>query len=236
MGTETELHPISVLSGKSAFLRREALDRVTRRELGDGDPAVNLRRFEGVDTSAAEVLDEVRTYTLMGGRRVVIVDGADKFITSHRDRLEKYAGSPADCGCLILICDAFDARTRFSKAVKKVGEIVDCKPANGRALATWLMNRCKGAYAKRLDHRAATCLQEHAGASQEGLDSELAKLAVYVGDRAEITSQDVELLVGRYREQTVFAVMDAVAEGDAARALREWHQVLSTDRAAAGRS
>lgn len=236
MSADPTLQPICVIYGKGEFLRREAFNRLAKRELGDGDPAVNLRRFDGVSASCAEVLDEVRTYTLMGGRRVVVVDDADKFISANRERLERFAANPAESGCLILICGAFDARTRFYKAVKKTGEMVDCTPSQGQQLHSWLMSRSRDMHGKRLGHQAATSLREHAGSSQEGLDQELAKLSLYVGPRGEITSEDVEKLVGRYREQTVFAVMDAVADGNAKRALREWHQVLATDRAAAGRA
>ena len=42
--------------------------------------------------------------------------------------------------------------------------------------------------------------------------------------------------MGRYREQNVFAVMDAIAAGDTRTALEEWQRVLATDRAAPARA
>lgn len=234
-GTD-QLKPVCVVYGKSTYLRRVALARIVKRELAGGDPALNLTQVDGSDADAARVLDDVRTFSLLGDRRVVLVEDADAFVSKNRVVLERFASSPPDSGCLILACANFDARTRLYKAVKKVGEVVDCKPIRGAALTAWVSTIARQEYGKQLDRRAATRLCEHVGASEESLDQELSKLATYVGSRAEITADDVDALVGHYREQTVFAVTDAIAEGDARTALSEWRQVLATDRAASGRA
>lgn len=236
MKNEKGLKPVCAVVGKSAFLRREAVDRVIARELDGGDPAINLRRFSGEDASLSEVLDDVRTYSLLGGRRVAIVDEGDEFITKHREALERFVVSGQTTGCLVLLCDSLNAGWKITKAIAKVGEIIECKPAAGQALEGWLVSRAQSMYGKRLGHQAAARLREHAGNSQEGLDGELCKLSLFVGQRAEITAADVDALVGDYREQTVFAVMDAVADGDVRRALKEWDRVVSTDPAAGGRA
>ncbi len=230
------LKPICVIYGQATFLRREALKRIVDRELGDGDPALNLSRLDGEKLTAAEALDGVRTFSLLGGRRVVIVENADGFISANRALLERYVESPSDSGCLVLIANQFDGRTKLYKSASKVGELVDCKPAKGRALLNWIMQRAQSHHNKRVAQHAATSLVDHAGTSQEGLDHELAKLSLYVGARGEITAKDVGDLVGQYREQTVFAVMDAISAGDVRAALNEWQQVVSTDRAAQGRA
>lgn len=228
--------PICVIYGPSVYGRREALRRVLDRELQGADESINLVRLDGGRIDAAQALDEVRTFSLMGGRRVVIVEDADVFVKKYRPVLERYAAAPADSGCLVLLCSNFDARTRLYKTVRKIGESIECKPVKGQALIAWLISTAKDGYGKRLGRQAAGRLQEHVGATQAMLDLELSKLACYVGDRAEITVDDVDSLVGHYREQTVFAVMDAIADGDAQTALCEWQQVLLTDRAAPGRA
>ena len=68
------------------------------------------------------------------------------------------------------------------------------------------------------------------------LDAELAKLAAFVGSRAEITPADVDALVGQNREEKVFAVTDAISVGETDKALAQWEQVWATDRAAPGRA
>ena len=236
MTTPESFKPICVVYGKNTYLRRQELARIVKRELAGGDPALNLSRWDGAQANIAQVLDDVRTFSMLGDRRVVIVDDADALVSKHREVLQRYTQSPADSGCLVLVCASFDARTRLYKTVKTRGEAVECKPLQGRALIAWLGAAARDAHQQRLSPEAATRLCDHVGTSQEGLAAELAKLALYVTPRSEITAGDVDAVVGNYREQTIFAVMDAIAIGDTRTALNEWQQVLATDRAAPGRA
>jgi DNA polymerase III delta subunit len=68
------------------------------------------------------------------------------------------------------------------------------------------------------------------------LDNELAKLSIYVGDGKRIGSKHVDELVGTYREETVFGIVEAMLVGDAARGITLWNQVWATDRAAPARA
>jgi len=236
MGRPAKLQPISVIYGTNTYLRRQTLHEVILRELAGGDPGLNLVRFEGPQAQPAQVLDDVRTFSMLGERRVVVVDEADGFLDKHREVLERYLKAPADSGCLILVCNTFDARTRLFKAVKAGGESVECKPLRGQAVTAWIVATARETYGKGMSHLAAKRLCDHVGDSQEALDAEIDKLATYVGARREIDVPDVDAVVGNYREQNVFAVMDAIAAGDTVKALQEWQQVLATDRAAPGRA
>ena len=86
---------VCVIYGKSDYLRRRAVDAVLARELVGGDPALDLIRADGNKAEVAEVLDDVRTTSLLGGRRVVLVEDADTFITRHRGILERYVAKRA---------------------------------------------------------------------------------------------------------------------------------------------
>ena len=236
MSAQAAVKPICVIFGKNAYVRRQALERVIKRELAGGDPALSLSRIDGDKAELAQVLDDVRTFSMLGDRRVVVVDEADAFISKHRQTLERFASAPVESGCLVLICDNFDGRTRLYKTIKQIGELIECKPLGTRSLIPWLTSTARDVHGKRLGPQVAARLCEHVGASQEALDAELAKLALYAADRPEITTDDVSAVVGRYREQNVFAVMDAIAAGDTRTALEEWQRVLATDRAAPARA
>ncbi len=237
MNIRQNVQPICAVYGKNLYLRRRAVADVIKRELCGGDQGLNLVRVDGAKTdNAAAVLDEVRTYSMLGDRRVVVVDEADAFISKSRKSLERYAEKPSESGCLILVCASFPGNTRLAKIVKKIGEAIECKPLFGKAVVSWLSSVARSEYGKSMSFQAANRLYEHVGGAQDALDAELSKLAMYVGNRSEITPHDVDDVIGNYREQSVFAVMDAIAVGDADTALTEWQQVLATDRAAPGRA
>ena len=229
------VHPVYAVIGQDHFLRNEALQNILRRVAPQMD-AFGPTRVDGENASLADLLDEVRTPSLLGGRRVVIVDDADDCITANRAALERYCADPASGGCLIFLCDSMPKSTKLRKIISGGGEVMECEPLKGRAVVSWIVRRAKEAHGKRVNDTAAQMLKEHLGDALGWLDVELAKLAAYVGDRPEITPKDIDAATGEHREEKVFAVLDAITTGDPVSALRAWEQVWATDRAAPGRA
>jgi len=229
------VYPVYVVVGPDRFLRNEALRHILDALEGEMD-SVGPARMDGSEAGLAEVLDEVRTLSLLGSRRVVVVDDADPFITTHRKPLERYVDKPAEDGCLILLCNTLPKSTRLYKGIAKVGSVTHCEPPTRRAVAGWITQWAREKYGKRITPPTAQHLREHLGDDLGILDAELSKLTAYVGQRAEITPGDIDDLTGQHREEKVFGVTDAISSGDTAGALRHWEQVLATDRAAPGRA
>jgi DNA polymerase-3 subunit delta len=223
------------LVGHDRTLRNDALADGLRQLAGD-EEGLSPARLDGATADLAEVLDEVRTPSLLGDLRVVIVDDADPFISANRAALERYCANPADDGTLILACNTLPRNTRLYKAINSVGKVVFCNPPKGREVAPWIIRRAETRHGKRIAPRAAEMLREHVGDAPGLLDAELGKLAVYVGGRPEISADDVDALIGHHREEKIFAVTDAMSNGDTDTALRQWEQVLATDRAAPARA
>jgi len=226
---------VYAIVGSDRFLRHDSLVELLKT-IGDAPDAFGPTQVEGDSVSLAQVLDEVRTPSLLGDRRIVIVQDADDFVSANREALEKYCASPAPTGTLVLLCDTMPRNTRLHKVIAGRGGVIMCEAPEGRALTTWIVRRAKLSYGKQLGEAAAQRLREHLGDSPGWIDSELAKLAAYVGSRPEITREDIVEVTGELREEKVFAVMDAIANGDASLALKLWEQVWATDRAAPGRA
>jgi DNA polymerase-3 subunit delta len=133
--------PVYALHGDDAFLRTEALRTIAQAVLpGDEDDTLATRRFAGASATLADVLDEVRTLPFFTRRRLVIVEEADPFVTSHRRELEAYAEQPAETGVLVLTVKLWPANTRLAKLVDTNGLNVECKGPNERALHAWLVH------------------------------------------------------------------------------------------------
>lgn len=227
--------PVYAVYGAERFLQTEAVDEILRTLASEMDD-LGPTRFDGTRATVADVLDEVRTLSLLGSRRVAVVEDAAPFITANRDALERYCAAPVAEASLILVCTSLPSNTRLHKAIAKCGTLVKCDLLKPRAIGAWLTDRASKRHGKRLASTAAHRLFEHLGAPLGVLDAELSKLAAYVGDRDEITVQDIEALTGQHREEKVFGVIDAVSSKDCAGALRHWEQVMATDPAASGRA
>lgn len=229
-----QLAPVIAIVGADRFLRAEMVRDMIARSGADG--GLGPTHFDGERATLAEVLDEVRTPSLLGGSRLVIVNDADELISRFREKLERYCAAPAVGGTLLLLCDSLPKNQRIYKAIAGGGKILTVEAPKGRSLVSWIIDRARSEYGKQLAVDAADLLRAHVGDSSGALDSELAKLATYVGQRAEIQLADIEVLTDCHREEIIFAVVDALAEGNAGGAVAAWNQVLATDRAAPGRS
>jgi len=231
-----DIKNVYAVFGADDFRKREVVDGIWRTLAECGAAEDGPTRLDGAEVDLATVLDEVRTYSLLGGRRIVVVHDADKLIAKHRKALEKYCAAPVDSGTLILVCNSLPANTRLHKIIAQTGRVTKCDALKGRALIDWLVQRCRADYGKELESRAAATLREIVGTSLGALDGELDKLSTYVRERPRISAADVEALAGHHREDDIFGITDALAAGDTSTALAQWERVLATDRAAPARA
>lgn len=222
---------VYAITGADRFLRQAALERLLAK-LGSALDEMGPTRVDGSTAELADVLDEVRTASLLGDSRVVIVDDADEFVSKHRERLERYCAQPSSTGVLILLCNSMPANTRLYKIIKKSGDVIKVETPAKRAMTDWVIQHAERAYDKRIAWRVAEALRHSTGDLPGLLDAELSKLATYVGARDTIESSDLDAVTGRHREEKVFAVIDHVLSGHTAGALEMWEQVLATNRAA----
>lgn len=226
---------IYAVVGDNRFLRGRAVAEILSA-LSDESDTLGPARFDGDKAVLADVLDELRTPSLLGNRRIVIVDDADVFITAGRSALERYCASPAPDGSLLLLCNSMPKNTRLYKAIVREGLVLQVAAPKGRAVLRWIVDHARTTHGKTLAPGAAQRLFEHLGDAVGLIDAELAKLSTFVGARQSITPEDIGALTGNLREEKVFAVTDAMALRDTAGALRHWEQVLATDRAAPARA
>ena len=223
--------PIYAVAGDDAYLRDESIRAITRRAVDGGDTEMALSRVIGDHAKLAEVLDEVRTLPFLAKSRVVVVDNADPFITTYRKELEAYAEKPSSSGVLILSAKSWPGNTKLAKLLDKVGLAIECKTPDERDLPTWLIELAKTRAKVALDLDAARFLVELVGPEVGLLASEVEKLAVYVGDRAQIRREDVARMVGSGRIEKIFAVLDAATAGDGQEALEDLDHLLASGEA-----
>ncbi len=97
---------------------------------------------------------------------------------------------------------------------------------NPRELPTWIIQRAQ-AYGGRIDTRAAALLAQNIGGNLRLLDQEIRKLLLYTGDRKDITSEDVQIMVPYVQSaDVIFQMVDAVGQRDARQAASYLHRLL----------
>ncbi|MEZ6049155.1 MAG: DNA polymerase III subunit delta [Planctomycetaceae bacterium] len=223
---ETTLKPVIVLYGPDRFLQQSALKILTEQLLGADDPEMSRVEFTGKDVDLRTVLDEVRTISMWGDTRLVVVDDADEFVSAHRSGLEKYVEKPSSKSTLILKVKSWPKNTRIAKQADKTGLALECSPLTGGRLIQWLMAEAKRQYQKKMDNDAAHLLVELIGNDIGQVQQELEKLVNYVGDEQAIHLEDVRKLVGGWKAETTWVMLDALRDGDLNHALKCYDQLV----------
>lgn len=203
-----------LLAGES-FLAEEALQRV-RAETG-ADPLSEI----SFDASAApsEILEALETPSLLGGRRLVIVNDAQSLKKDHVEALSDYLGSPSDSAVLVLLVDG---RSKLTDVVKRAGTVITLEAPRGRRLVGWLRERARE-HELKLDDKGAWALLDSVGTELRDLDGALGQLQTQLGAGARVGAPQVRAAFARLADERIYAFTDAVGErrlGDAMGTLR----------------
>lgn len=125
---------------------------------------------------------------------------------------------------LILTAEAPDRRKRLFKTISAVGRVLNFPKVKGEAKQEQLLREMAASYlrsqGKSLTEAAWAALGQRTGFSLRESMAEIQKLVAYSGDRRVVDAPDVEALVGRTREESVFGLSEALAGGDLQIALR----------------
>ena len=216
--------PVVLIEGPEATLRDAALAELRERVLADAPRDFNEDRFDlgaaGFDPLA--IVAAARTLPVMARARLVLVRGAgekraEKFLDGA---LLEYLEAPLETTCLVLEAESVDKRQRWVKRVAKLGQMIDCAGPNRPGdVRRWIEARM-AQRGLRASSGVPTALFELVGPNLDRLALEVEKLSLFVGERGELSADDVAELVGQLRPRAVYELCDAIGERRLANALR----------------
>ncbi len=214
--------------GDEPFLKRQVLARLRKAVLADDEADFSLSEFDGSSAELRDVHKDLATRAMFGaGRRMVVVDSADEFVTRFREPLEDYVSRPVSTGVLVLMLDSFPSNTRLHKAVTASGLLVDCSAPPTARLTRWLAEWGKQTHAITVPGSAAELLVDLIGPELGLLDQELAKLALVAGAGGKVTVDMVQQMAGAWRAKTTWAMLDAALAGNVPGALGQLDRLLA---------
>jgi DNA polymerase III subunit delta len=217
--------PVYALIGADGLLQQEAVGEILAQFPRD----VQRVDCDGETATLADVLDELRSFAMFGGSKVVVIRTADEFISRFRESLEDYVAAPSDSATLVLRINSLPSNQRIYKAIKKSGEIIECNPP--KEVAGWAVERAKRVHKVILLPEASRLLVDLIGDDLARMDNELAKLAL--GTKSgRIGPEEVAGSVAFQRERQMWDLTNALAAGNTADAISRWRQLVQGDSSA----
>ncbi|WP_337019474.1 DNA polymerase III subunit delta [Oceanobacillus massiliensis] len=221
-----EIAPVYLIYGSEAFFLQNIKKELTNKVLaGEED---NLSIYDLEDTPIQEVVTDAETYPFFGGRKLIIANNAS-FLKAEADNLafehdfaylERYLGQPAEYSVLVLIApyEKIDERKKVSKMLKKNTTVVVCNPIKEQDLRQWI-DSLANSLQIQITPDAYEIFEAELSANLQLLESELTKLALYVGKNGTITKEIAERLIAHTSNSSSLRLVDAVIERDLHKAI-----------------
>ncbi len=226
-----ELKPAYLIHGDDhgAIAERRARLRALAEAGGD---ASSVELLEGEQGTPAGVAAALCAMTFAIGRRVIMVEGVERWKQAdvERDLLAVFSELPPDMTVALFARE--DARAKAPPALHKAvgkagGQVVVESAVKPWELPKWAREQA-ARMGLQLDTAAAKALVAQVGERQQRLLRELEKLSLEVAHtdgQTRVSVEDVERRAARSAERRAFSLADALVGGDARAATRVYLSV-----------
>ncbi|MCX5678337.1 MAG: DNA polymerase III subunit delta [Candidatus Omnitrophica bacterium] len=194
--------------GDDKYLKEEALKDLRSSLQGKSQYQYDQITFYGGELEAGEVFSQLNTVPLLSDKRLIVIKDIEKAPDEFRNSLIDYIKKPSKSAYLILEAKNDSVLKDYDEAIKRISVRYLGMPT-GSMLISW-MKSYVGEKGKTIDNGASAILKELEGNDLSYLSQELDKLVTFIGSRKEISSDDVEELVGKSLVISAFDITDAI--------------------------
>jgi DNA polymerase-3 subunit delta len=198
-----------VFAGQETFLMEEEFSRL-KAKLGDG-ASMNWAAYNAEEVlDLDDILSLCNTLPFLSEKRLIVIRNAHNLSERHGDQILSYLEDPSDTTTLILVLEGDKLDDKLLKKLSRNASIIRFDPIKNRGkLVEWIMDRSK-IYGKTIEKDAATLLAEMIGTNMWFIATEIEKLCLFALKRPAITIDDVQSLVMRTYETSIFKFLDAL--------------------------
>ena len=187
---------------------------------------MNISKYDLNNDMLSLALEDAKTMSLFGDKKIVIVDNANMFTGStskDSDLIEEYLNHINENTTLILIVhnDKLDTRKKITKLIKKVGNVQEFI---GELDATSLVRRLFKNY--NIDYKTIQLFIDRVGNNPLIIQNEINKIKIYKGNDRNITEEDILNLTTKLIEIDIFKLIDYIVRKNKEKALELYYEML----------
>jgi DNA polymerase-3 subunit delta len=218
-----DFHPVYMLYGEEETMINDIVGQIVQTALDENTRQFNLDVLDGAETTAEDVLARALSFPMMGERRVIVVREFDRL--GDKEKLAGYAAHPSKDTILVLVSTSPDFRKKEIQAIRDSSMSVRFPELREVALRESLAERAKS-LGKNISPDASDLLIAYVGRSLAEVRNALDKTALYTGSRTEITSKDVNDVIGRSEGSDIFELQRHLSRRDPRRAMESLFSLL----------
>ncbi|MFA5334509.1 MAG: DNA polymerase III subunit delta [Candidatus Omnitrophota bacterium] len=208
--------------GRENALKGEALEELKKQTLSGGNADLNYSIFYSDQFDPQGFQDAVNTQPFLSPKRFVVIRDADRLPKEARGPVADYAKNGYESTVLVITANVTPKEAgedTFLSGLLKCAKVKNFSSPEGEDLKRYINERAS-LYNKQINRDSLDLLVGKIGNDIGYVRMAVEKLANYTGDRKVIEKKDVETLVGRSLEESVFDMTDAMCSGNKAKALR----------------
>ncbi len=214
-------HPIYLLYGEEDYLKRLYRDSLKNSIVAEDE--MNYSYYEGSGVDLLQIRELADTLPFFQDYRLIVLENSGLFKSAND--LTDYLPNMPDTTILLFVEKEMDKRNRLYKYVSKQGLAVEMKSMSERDMKLWVTGELRGA-GKQMRENTIAYLLSLIDNSMIHVRNELDKLIAYVGEREEITKEDVDAIASVQITGQIFQMMDAVASGKKEKTMQLYHDLL----------
>ena len=196
---------------------------------------MNFSSFSGTSIELSALSDAVSTMPFFAERRVVLVEGSGFFRSSSEPFLHIIEAIP-ETTVLIFAEKNVDKRLAPYKYFKKNYTVKEFEMLQGPELEKWAIGSKLGSAGLRIKREAWQTFLNITTADKKMknmsyMDNELEKLISYCYGRDTVEVSDVRAIVSGYADDSIFALLDAIASGNSEAIMKSYNDMLLAEKA-----
>ena len=235
--------PGILLLGEEVFLRDQCRAALIEYYVEEGARAWAVSRFSADRGEAQTALEQAQTLPMLSPRQVVFLEEAESIESlGEKNRKETveailaYLKDPAPFTVLVVEAGKLDMRMQLGKSLAEVMLVVDVgsgdNPEERLGSAVLVAKALAKEKGVALEVGAAEDLAEFVSGDLLRLQTEMEKLATFVGERALIRREDVSALVVSEKTTTIWEVAGFLAAQQPKQALEFINRLFREGEAA----
>ena len=214
---------VYLLYGEEDYLKRYYCNELKKAILPDQN-TINLAVWQGENIDLVQLRDLADTMPFFAAHRLIIVEDSGLFKAGGMDLADYLPNMPEET-VIIFVEKEVDSRQKLYKAAKEIGCLLKCDRQDSQRLTAWAVRRLDR-NGKKIQRSAMNVFLERTGDDMYRISNELEKLICYVGERNDITLEDVQAVTTVLSETRIFDMIDALSEKRVEDALRLYDELL----------
>lgn len=219
------LSSLYFILAKESFTREEAVKLLQQKLEGE------WKVFDAKKMDVQALHDEHGSYSFFSRKKNILIRDLHEATKATLQVLESFIEKPSSDLTFIFASESCNRATKFYKNAEKQGIILDIPEEKSwekeNSMQQWIVQQVRQE-GFQIQPDTVRLMVQQLGTDAASIQQELNKLYAYLGERREITPQDIAAICNVVQQQNIWQLGDALMKRDGASAI-EISKALITD-------